>query len=90
MLSSLAKTCGSKAIGLLLTGMGNDGADGLLDMRKASAHTIVQSPETCVVPGMPNSALQLEAVDKIVPLEQLAEYLVKIAGLSEASSAVGS
>ena len=59
--------------------MGQDGAQGLLAMRKAGCHTIVQDKESCVVFGMPGTALELEAVDKIVPLADMAKYLNSVA-----------
>lgn len=76
LLESVARACPRTAIGLLLTGMGNDGAQGLLAMRSAGCRTIVQDKESCVVFGMPNAALELEAVDKIMNLDAMAEYLV--------------
>ena len=76
LLESVAYACPRTAIGILLTGMGNDGAQGLLAMRKAGCHTIVQDKESCVVFGMPGAALELEAVDKIVALDAMAKYLV--------------
>ena len=75
LLQSVAEVCGKKAIGGLLSGMGSDGADGLLQLRNAHGHTFVQDEQSCLVPGMPNSALACGAVDKVVPLEQIAHYL---------------
>ena len=76
LLQTVARTCARTALGVLLTGMGNDGAQGLLSMRKAGCRTIVQDKESSVVFGMPNAALELEAVDEIVNLDVMADYLV--------------
>ena len=73
---SVAKIAGPNSIGVLLTGMGRDGADGLLAMRKAGAFTIAQNEESCVVFGMPRSAIELGAVMKIVPLRNIATQIV--------------
>ncbi|MBM4055704.1 MAG: chemotaxis-specific protein-glutamate methyltransferase CheB [Planctomycetes bacterium] len=75
---SAAGVCGKNAIGILLSGMGNDGAAGMLDMRKAGAHTIIQDQNSCVVFGMPREALALDAVDKIMEPEDIAFYLESI------------
>ena len=63
LFSSVAKTAGDKALGIILTGMGGDGAKGLLEMRKAGARTIGQDESTCVVYGMPKVAYDLGAVE---------------------------
>lgn len=76
LLESVARACPRTAMGILLTGMGNDGAEGLLAMRKVGCHTIVQDKESSVVFGMPNAALELEAVDEIVELDAMADYLI--------------
>ncbi len=62
LFSSVAQKTGSKAIGVILTGMGKDGADGLLKMKRAGAHTIGQDKESCVVYGMPMVAFNIGAV----------------------------
>ena len=72
---SVAKACGNKAIGGLLSGMGADGASGLLDVRNAGGHTFVQDPDSCVVAGMPRAAIAMNAVDKIISLANLALHL---------------
>jgi two-component system chemotaxis response regulator CheB len=71
MFHSVARSLGAQAIGVLLTGMGRDGADGLLAMRKAGAETLIQSGETCVVNGMPKAAFEIGAADRVVPLDQI-------------------
>jgi len=69
---SVARNLGGKAVGVILTGMGGDGAQGLLAMRKAGAHTIGQNEATCVVYGMPKVAFQIGAVEKQAPLQSIA------------------
>jgi two-component system chemotaxis response regulator CheB len=70
---STARYAGKNAIGVIMTGMGNDGARGLLEMKEAGASTIAQDEKSCVVFGMPNEAIKLGAVDKIVSLDQIAQ-----------------
>ncbi len=69
---SVAKCAGRNALGIIMTGMGDDGALGMRDMHEAGAETIAQDEKTCVVYGMPKEAVKLGAVDKIVPLETIA------------------
>jgi two-component system chemotaxis response regulator CheB len=73
---SVARVCGSRAVGVLLTGMGRDGAVGLRAMRDAGATTIGQDESTSVVYGMPAAARALEAVDRELPLASVAEAVV--------------
>jgi two-component system chemotaxis response regulator CheB len=68
---SVAKTAGSDALGVILTGMGDDGAEGLLEMRRAGAHTIAQDEASCVVFGMPKEAINCGAVAETLPLESI-------------------
>ena len=79
MFASVAATAGKLAIGGLLTGMGSDGAQGLLTMRKAGAATMVQDEATSVVFGMPKEALRLGASELAVPLPSFAAALMKAA-----------
>jgi two-component system chemotaxis response regulator CheB len=72
---SAAEVCGAAAVGVLLTGMGRDGADGLLAMRTAGAHTLVQDEASSVVWGMPKAAIELGAAGEIVSLERIANRL---------------
>jgi two-component system chemotaxis response regulator CheB len=65
---SVAKSAGANALGVIMTGMGDDGAAGLLEMRKAGASTLAQDEETCVVYGMPKEAVKRGAVERSVPL----------------------
>ncbi len=73
---STARYAGSNAVGIIMTGMGDDGAKGLLEMKEAEAFTIAQDEKTCVVFGMPNEAIKLNATKKILPLDQIAPYLI--------------
>lgn len=73
---SAANTLGSNAIGIILTGMGDDGARGLKEMKDAGAHTIAQDEDTCVVFGMPKVAIEMNAVDKVLPLGSIAQYII--------------
>lgn len=75
LLESVAKSCGKEAVGLLLTGMGNDGAQGLLAMKKAEAHTLIQDEKSAIVFGMGGVAKSLGAVDEVIKLDQIADYL---------------
>ncbi len=74
---SAARYAGPNAVGVILTGMGDDGAKGLLEMKEAGAHTIAQDEATCVVYGMPQEAVKLGAVDKIWPLTAIAEKVLR-------------
>ena len=73
LFESVAKTAGSNALGIILTGMGGDGAKGLLDMRRAGARTIGQDESTCVVYGMPKVAYDLGAVEYQEKLDDIAK-----------------
>ena len=73
---SVAKTAASSAIGILLTGMGNDGVDGLLAMKQAGAFTIAQDESTSVVFGMPGSAIERGAVEEVAALDDIARIVL--------------
>ncbi len=73
---SVARTVGSDALGVILTGMGDDGAEGLLEMRAAGALTIAQDEASCVVFGMPKEAIQRGAVRQTLPLESIPAALM--------------
>lgn len=75
---SVAKIAGSNAIGVILTGMGGDGARGLLAMRNAGARTLGQNETSCVVYGMPKVAFDLGAVERQLPLQNIASEIVSI------------
>lgn len=80
LFASVAKQAGNKAVGIILTGMGRDGAQGLLEMRQAGAATIGQNEESCVVYGMPKVANQLGAVESEVGLAQIARAIITALG----------
>ncbi|MCV0370915.1 chemotaxis response regulator protein-glutamate methylesterase [Filomicrobium sp.] len=74
---SAAQAAGANAMGILLTGMGDDGAHGLLEMRSAGARTVAQDEATCVVFGMPKEAIALGAAEKILPLDRIARQITE-------------
>jgi two-component system, chemotaxis family, protein-glutamate methylesterase/glutaminase len=78
LFKSTAKYAGANAIGVILTGMGADGAEGLLEMKNAGAGTIAQDEKTCVVFGMPKEAIKLGAADKVLPLDHIASEIVRM------------
>jgi len=69
---SVARYAGGNALGIIMTGMGDDGAAGLLEMRRAGARTVAQNEETCVVYGMPKEAVKRGAVEKTIALDDVA------------------
>lgn len=73
---SVAQVAGKHAIGIIMTGMGDDGARGLHEMHEAGAKTIAQDEATCVVYGMPKEAVKLGGVDKILPLDSIAHEII--------------
>ena len=79
LFQSVARTAGRHASGALLTGMGGDGARGLLAMRDAGAHTIAQDEQSSVVFGMPKEAAKLNAATEILPLDKIASRLLQTA-----------
>jgi two-component system chemotaxis response regulator CheB len=79
LFSSVAKSAGKNAIGIILTGMGRDGAAGLLEMRQAGAMTIGQSEASCMIYGMPRAAFENGAVRTQMALEDIADFLRQIA-----------
>ncbi|GAB4257523.1 MAG: chemotaxis response regulator protein-glutamate methylesterase [Deferrisomatales bacterium] len=76
---SVAEAAGAHAVGVILTGMGNDGARGLALMKQAGATTIAQDEASCVVFGMPREAIATGAVDHVVPLDRIAEKILEAA-----------
>lgn len=78
LLQSIAKTCKEHAIGVLLTGMGNDGAEGLLALKHAGGHTLIQDKKSCVVFGLAGIAQSIGAVDNVIEINQMADYLIKM------------
>ena len=88
LMNSVAKVYGSKAMGVLLTGMGNDGALGMKAVRDAGGWTIGQDAESCAVYGMPRAAAELNALCRVAPLTQIAaEILAVFSQLGSAASA---
>jgi two-component system chemotaxis response regulator CheB len=75
---SLARAYGPRAIGIVLTGMGDDGAEGLLALRQAGGLTLAQDEQSCIVYGMPREAVALDAVDQELPLDQIAPVLERV------------
>jgi two-component system chemotaxis response regulator CheB len=76
LFDSAARHAGKNAIGVILTGMGRDGAEGLLRMRQAGAHTLAQDEASCVVFGMPREAIALGAVHEVVPLQEMSQRVL--------------
>ena len=75
---SAARYAGANAIGVIMTGMGDDGALGLKEMKEAGAKTLAQDEASCVVFGMPNEAIKRGGVDSVVPLERIAREILKL------------
>jgi len=78
LFKSTAQYAGANAIGVILTGMGADGAAGLLEMKKKGASTIAQDEKSCIVFGMPKEAIKLGAADKVVSLEMIPSEIIKM------------
>ena len=76
---SATRYAGKNAIGVIMTGMGDDGANGMKEMKDAGAVTIAQDEATCVVFGMPQEAIKRGAVDRILPLEEIAGEVLRAA-----------
>jgi two-component system chemotaxis response regulator CheB len=81
LFQSVAKSAGGNAVGAILTGMGADGAKGLLAMKESGAYTIAQDEATSVVFGMPKEAIELGAAHKIVPLSSITQEI--LAGINK-------
>jgi len=75
MFRSVAKYAGKNALGIIMTGMGDDGARGLKEMFDVGARTVAQDEQSCVVFGMPKEAIKLGAAEKIVPLTSIASII---------------
>jgi two-component system chemotaxis response regulator CheB len=76
LFDSVVKACGGKCVGVILTGMGADGAAGLLKLRNAGARTIAQDEASCAVFGMPKEAIRLNAAQEILPIGEIAQKLI--------------
>lgn len=83
LFSSVAKYAGPNAVGVILTGMGKDGAQGLLEMRQAGALTIVQDESSSIVYGMPKEAVKLGAAVNITPLQEIAKEIIQAVSLQD-------
>jgi two-component system chemotaxis response regulator CheB len=77
---SVARLAAPMSIGVILTGMGADGAEGMLEMKKAGARTIAQDEPSCVVFGMPKEAIALGGVDQVLPLDRIASAVMQMVG----------
>jgi two-component system chemotaxis response regulator CheB len=75
---SAARYGGSNVVGVIMTGMGDDGAKGMLEMKQAGAFTIAQDEASCIVFGMPAEAIKLQAVDRVVPLGHIAGDVLRV------------
>jgi two-component system chemotaxis response regulator CheB len=79
LFNSVAKYAGANAVGAILTGMGADGAQGLLAMRKTGARTIAQDEQSSIVFGMPMEAIKCGAAERVVPLTDVARQMIHLA-----------
>lgn len=82
LFASCAEHLGPNAVGAILTGMGDDGARGMLAMKRAGASTIAQNEDTSVVFGMPREAIALGAVDEVLPLDRIPQALIRLAAIA--------
>lgn len=76
LFNSVAHHAGQNAVGIIMTGMGRDGAEGLLNMRNAGARTIAQDEKSCVVFGMPKEAIKINAADQIMSLQEMPKRVI--------------
>lgn len=76
LFQSLAKNVGGNAVGVMLTGMGKDGAKGMLAMKESGAHTMAQDEASCVVFGMPKEAIKIGAAKEVVPLQDITQSII--------------
>jgi len=77
LFKSAALACGPNAMAVILTGMGDDGSEGMLEMKKAGAFTVAQDQATSVVFGMPKEAIAIGAVEEVLPLERIAAAIMR-------------
>lgn len=78
LFSSVAAEAGARSAGVILTGMGSDGAEGLLAMRRAGAHTCAQDEASCVVFGMPREAIARGAAERVLPVDRIAAHVLEL------------
>ena len=83
LFKSAAGVLGRNAIGVMLTGMGKDGAAAMLEMHRAGAYNLAQDQASCVVFGMPREAITIGAVDEVVPLEKIAERVLSVLAVAK-------
>lgn len=83
LFSSVAKVYGSKAIAVILTGMGKDGAEGIKEIREAGGFTIAQDERSSVVFGMPKASIQIDAIDEVLPLQKIVPRILQHLKLRE-------
>lgn len=83
LLKSAAKAASSNAVGVILTGMGRDGAEGLLALRRAGARTLAQDEASCLIYGMPKAAFELGGAEQQVPLNRIASEILRISSLEQ-------
>ena len=76
---SVAHCAGKNALGVIMTGMGDDGARGLKELRDTGAHTVAQDEATCVVFGMPKEAIKLGAAERVLPLQNISTEILRAA-----------
>jgi len=77
---SASRYAGKNVCGVILTGMGDDGAKGMLEMKETGAINIAQDEATCVVFGMPNEAIKAGGVDQVLPLQAIAGKVIQVSG----------
>jgi two-component system, chemotaxis family, protein-glutamate methylesterase/glutaminase len=75
---SAAQIYESSAIGVILTGMGNDGLVGLKEIKRRNGHVIAQDEETCVVYGMPKAVVNANIADAVLPIDKISEEIIKV------------
>lgn len=81
MMNSVASSGHKNIIAVMLTGMGNDGSEGILKIKNLGGKTIAQNEESCVVYGMPKAAVNIGAIDKVLPLSEIAKEIIKLMGV---------
>ncbi|MFO0973313.1 MAG: chemotaxis response regulator protein-glutamate methylesterase [Phycisphaerae bacterium] len=86
MFRSVVEACGGAAVGVLMTGMGNDGAEALGLIRAAGGHTLAQDQDTCIVFGMPKVAIELGNAEEVLPLDQIVPGMLAAAAATPAGS----
>jgi two-component system chemotaxis response regulator CheB len=76
LMSAVARAYGARVLGIVLTGMGTDGVEGLRAIREAGGRTLAESEETCVIYGMPKAALEAGVAERAVPLGRMADEIL--------------